>query len=130
MALKNSNCPRLLPYHSTCLAPPAEAAATTGFAQARSTPHARHYSQHRLGNKKTGKPYEFSWTLFWSEGLGSRFGHYGFFGNNFGESQPIEVMGHVYRFPHKVFYAYKLARANQAISATAETLHWYRTLEK
>lgn len=77
---------------------------------------------------RDGEPYEFSWTLFWSEGLGSRFGYYGFFGNNFGQTQAIEVMGRIYRFPHAVFHAYKLARAQQAIVATAETLHWYRSL--
>lgn len=77
---------------------------------------------------RDGEPYEFSWTLFWSEGLGSRFGYYGFLGNNFGQTQAIEVMGHVYRFSHAVFHAYKLARAQQAIVATAETLHWYRSL--
>ena len=77
---------------------------------------------------RDGERYEFSWTLFWAEGLGSRFGHYGFFDNNFGETQPIEVIGHTYRFPHKVFHQYKLARAQQAIMATAETLHWYRSL--
>ena len=77
---------------------------------------------------RDGEPYEFSWTLFWSEGLGSRFGYYGFFGNNFGQTQAIEVMGRIYRFSHAVFHAYKLARAQQAIVATAETLHWYRSL--
>ena len=109
--------------------PPDEAAAPQDLLK-REARHTLATLRSTAWGTKNGEPYEFSWTLFWSEGLGSRFGHYGFFGNNFGETKPIEVMGHVYRFPHKVFYAYKLARAKQAISATAETLHWYRTLEK
>ena len=76
---------------------------------------------------RDGEPYEFSWTLFWSEGLGSRLGHYSFFGNNFGQTQAIEVLGHTYRFSPTVFHAYKLARAQQAIVASAEVIHWYRT---
>lgn len=76
---------------------------------------------------RDGQPYEFTWTLFWVEGLGSKFGHYGFFGNNFGTTQPLEVLGHVYSFPHSVFHNYKLQRTKQAITATAETLHWYRS---
>ena len=76
---------------------------------------------------RDGKPYVFTWTLFWSEGLGSKFGYYGFFGNSFGETKPIEIMGRVYRFSHQVFHNYKLARANQAIVASSEIIHWYRT---
>lgn len=79
---------------------------------------------------RDGKPYQFTWTLFWVEGLGSRFGQYGFFGNNFGTTQPLEVLGHVYSFPHTVFHNYKLQRTKQAIMATAEMLHWYRLLEQ
>ena len=77
---------------------------------------------------RDGARYEFAWVLFWAEGLGSRFGYYGLFGNHFGEIQPIEILGHTYRFAHKVFHQYKLARAQQAIMATAATLHWYRSL--
>ena len=79
---------------------------------------------------RDGQPYEFTWTLFWVEGLGSRFGQYGFFGNNFGTTQPLEVLGHVYRFSHSIFHNYKLQRTRQAIAATAEVIHWYRTLEQ
>lgn len=76
--------------------------------------------------QKNGRRYEFSWQLFWSEGLGSRFGYYGFFGNNFGQTRPIVIMGHTYRFQREIFQQYKLQRAQQAIAATAETLHWYQ----
>ncbi len=76
---------------------------------------------------RDGRPYEFSWTMFWSTGLGSRFGYYGFFGNRFGETRPIKIMGHIYLFPPAIFHAYKLVRSQQAIAATAEVLHWYRT---
>ena len=79
---------------------------------------------------RDGKPYQFTWTMFWVEGLGSRFGQYGFFGNNFGTMKPLEVLGHVYSFPHTVFHNYKLQRTKQAIAATAEVLHWYRLLER
>ena len=76
---------------------------------------------------RNGQPYEFSWSLFWAEGLGSRFGRYGFFGNSFGKTQPLVVMNHVYRFSLAVFHRYKLQQAQQAIIATAATLHWYHS---
>ncbi len=113
--------PRNLPCPPTSAAPPQvvlKREALSTLASIRGTAEAT----------RDGEPYQFSWTLFWSEGLGSRFGHYGFFGNNFGTTQPIEVLGHTYRFPLAVFQTYKIARAQQAIVATAETLHWYRSL--
>lgn len=75
---------------------------------------------------RDGEKYEFSWQLFWHEGLGSKFGYYGFFGNNFGQMKPIVILRHVYNFKRESFWQLKLQQMQQAIEATTASFYWYR----
>lgn len=76
-----------------------------------------------------GEKYEFSWQLFWYEGLGSKFGYYGFFGNNFGQTKPIVILRHVYKFKKELFRQFKLQQMQQAIEATTASFYWYRNFD-
>lgn len=76
--------------------------------------------------EKDGQRFEFSWRLFWNEGLGSKFGYYGFFGNTFGSKKHIEVLGHSYSFRQEIFRQFKQQQLEQAVEATTIAMSWYR----
>lgn len=75
--------------------------------------------------RRDGKPWAFSWQLFWTEGLGSSFGKYGFFGNRFGNSKAFTILGHSYIIKDEIFYRFKLQQMMQGVSASVTVLHWY-----
>ena len=79
---------------------------------------------------RDGKEWLFTWELFWNEGFGSKFGYYGFFGNRFGEHEPIVVLRHSYLFAKELFLSFKLQQMQQAVVATMETIHWYQHIEE
>ncbi|MDE3269064.1 MAG: hypothetical protein OYH77_02135 [Pseudomonadota bacterium] len=76
--------------------------------------------------ERNGKPWVFSWQLFWSPGLGSSFGNYGFFGNRFGDSKPFTILGSTYVFKDETFHLFKLQQMLQAVSSSLAAMHWYR----
>ena len=76
--------------------------------------------------EKDGRRFEFSWRLFWSEGLGSKFGYYGFFGNTFGSDKTIEILGHSYRFRQEIFRQFKRQQIDRAVEATTSAMFWYQ----
>lgn len=76
--------------------------------------------------ERDGRRFEFSWRLFWSEGLGSKFGYYGFFGNNFGSNKPIKILGHSYSFRQETFRLFKRQQLTRAVEATTQAMSWYR----
>lgn len=76
--------------------------------------------------EKNGYRFEFSWRLFWNEGLGSKFGYYGLFGNTFGSDKPIEVLGHSYSFRQEIFRQFKHQQIARAVEATTQAMSWYR----
>ena len=75
--------------------------------------------------QRDDQSYRFSWAMFWTKRTGSNFGSYGFWGNAFGITEPIFVLGHAYKFDKEVFYNFKLQRLNDAVQATLETMLWY-----
>lgn len=74
--------------------------------------------------ERDGQPWAFSWQLFWSQGLGSSFGNYGFFGNRFGESEPFTILGHSYVVADQLYYQFKLQQMLQSVRASLAVLYW------
>jgi hypothetical protein len=82
----------------------------------------------KLTIRINGNPVETTWKdLFWMPSTDRSFGHYGWAGNNFGNTR-FEVGGDTIEVPYSTYQAYKVRQMRHAVNATKRALWWLQRL--